>query len=392
MENKIKITTLTPVHIGSGNKYPMNIEVIYDGERLGVLSPEKVVRKIGVDNILKWTSVIEKEENVWGFLQRFGVSDIDDVCKRSMDVYGSNISRKKDLKELLMSARGYPLLPGSSIKGAIRTAILSYLINKNDSTAKNVLYEYKKRIPSYKWNLRDFQKIESLIANLYFNGTDKTNANKDVLRFLQITDAEFNYETIATNVKILNLERNGWAFKHSGDQITEAIGIDCQSEIRIKINDRLLKKNLEEYKLSKNIDTSYLFSFEKLFGIINAHTQKLISKEIDLWEDEIEKSDITNNIMDAVSQYLEGLKKINEAFSGIDKSTTCILRIGGNTGWDFITGAWIKNKTTLLSDDEWWNLYKQLNKNRNVDIFPKTRKLDEDGDFFGFVKLEMRRN
>lgn len=392
MENKIKITTLTPVHIGSGNKYPMNIEVIYDGERLGVLSPEKVVRKIGVDNIPKWTSVIEKEENVWGFLQRFGVSDIDDVCKRSMDVYGSNISRKKDLKELLMSARGYPLLPGSSIKGAIRTAILSYLINKNDSTAKNVLYEYKKRIPSYKWNLRDFQKIESLIANLYFNGTDKTNANKDVLRFLQITDAEFNYETIATNVKILNLERNGWAFKHSGDQITEAIGIDCQSEIRIKINDRLLKKNLEEYKLSKNIDTSYLFSFEKLFGIINAHTQKLISKEIDLWEDEIEKSDITNNIMDAVSQYLEGLKKINEAFSGIDKSTTCILRIGGNTGWDFITGAWIKNKTTLLSDDEWWNLYKQLNKNRNVDIFPKTRKLDEDGDFFGFVKLEMRRN
>jgi hypothetical protein len=59
-------------------------------------------------------------------------------------------------------------------------------------------------------------------------------------------------------------------------------------------------------------------------------------------------------------------------------------------GWEFITGAWIKNNTSLLSDEEWFRLYSQLNKGRrNVDIFPKTRKIDEDGDLFGFVKLDI---
>ena len=389
MVNKIKITTLTPVHIGSGNKFPMNIEVIYDSERLGVLSPEKVVEKIGAENISKWTAVIENKENVWNFLQRFGVNSIDEVSKRSLDVYGENISNKKDLKEQLMSVRGHPLLPGSSIKGAIRTAILSYLINKNDTIAKNVLFEYKKKTPSFRWNLRDFQNINSSITNLYFNGTNKPNANKDIMRFLQVTDAEFDYETLATNTRILNLERNGWTFKRTGDQITEAIGTDCESEIRIKIDDTLLKQNLDKRTLSRNVNTSWLSSFETLFTIINSHTTDLIKREIELWEDELAQTDVANDVLEAINQYLDGLKEISHTIFSIKNNKSCVLRIGGNTGWDFITGAWIKNKTTLLSDDEWDKLYKQLNKGRNVDIFPKTRKLDEDGDFFGFVKLDI---
>ena len=389
MIRDIKITTLTPVHIGSGIKYPMNIEAVFDGERLGILSPDKVIQKTGIENIQKWTSAIENKENIWDFLQRFGTKNINEVCRRTMVAFGSNIADKKDLKEQLISVRGNPLLPGSSIKGAIRTAILSFLLEEDDSIALDVIDRFKKKIPPFRWSLREYQIIERSITNLYFNGSEKNNANKDVLRFLQITDAEFRYETIATNVKILNLERNGWTFKSRGDQVTEAIGTDSETKVRIKINETLLEKNIEEKTLSRNVKTSYLSSLSGIFHLINDHTRALINKEIELWESEIEQTAIDRNVTDPIYEYLKGLKNIKETMNRSDKNTAAVLRIGGNTGWDFITGAWIKNNSSLLSDEEWEKLYKQLNKGRNVDIFPKTRKLDEDGDFFGFVKIEL---
>jgi len=41
----------------------------------------------------------------------------------------------------------------------------------------------------------------------------------------------------------------------------------------------------------------------------------------------------------------------------------------------------------LFSEKEWYQLSELLNKGRNVEYFPKTRKLDEDGDIMGFIKI-----
>ena len=386
----VKISAITPVHIGSGEKLPMNIEVLYDGENIGVVSPEKIIDNIGVDNISKWTKAIEREDNIWEFLKTFGVSGLKDVSKRTFEVWGSNIAKKKDVKEQLFTVRGYPLLPGSSIKGAVRTAVLSWLIEKNNSIAKEVLSNYKKRTPSARWKLRDFQTLERIISNKYFNGTDKPNANKDIFRFLQITDAEFEYGTIGTNVKILNLQRNGWDFKNRGDQIVEAIGAGSETDIRIKINNELLKNNIENNTISKRVDVSFLSSVEDIFQIVNQHTEDLLNREIDMWETELDETSLSNEVTEPLNDYVDNLRELRDDLNELDGKKEAILRIGGNTGWDFITGAWIKNNSDLLSDDEWEKLYKQLNKGRDVDIFPKTRKIDEDGDLFGFVKLELK--
>jgi len=388
MIHNIKVTTLTPVHIGSGRKFPMNIEVIYDGDRIGIISPEKVIGKIRYENITRWIASIENRENIWEFLQRYGVSSIKDVCSRTMVVFGSDIARKKDVKEQLISARGNPLLPGSSIKGSIRTAILSHLISELPNVAQREIEDYKKKKPAYKWNLHDYQSIESRITHRYFNGKPKQDANSDVLRFLHVTDAEFPFETIATNVRILNLEHDSWKFKHRGDQITEAIGVESDTKVRIKINDQLLKINMEMKNISDKLSVGYLDSIEKLFEIISSHTSKLVKKEINFWEWELAQTPIGEIAGDPLRRFVDGLKELQSKISEL-KGQECILRIGGNSGWDFITGAWIKTEDNLLSDEEWERLYRMLNKNRNVDVYPKTRKLDEDGDFFGFVKLEV---
>ena len=140
--------------------------------------------------------------------------------------------------------------------------------------------------------------------------------------------------------------------------------------------------------ISDKLSVGYLDSIEKLFEIISSHTSKLVKKEINFWEWELAQTPIGEIAGDPLRRFVDGLKELQSKISEL-KGQECILRIGGNSGWDFITGAWIKTEDNLLSDEEWERLYRMLNKNRNVDVYPKTRKLDEDGDFFGFVKLEV---
>lgn len=41
----------------------------------------------------------------------------------------------------------------------------------------------------------------------------------------------------------------------------------------------------------------------------------------------------------------------------------------------------------ILDEENWQVLYHLLNKNRSVKYFPKTRKTDEYGEVFGFLKI-----
>ena len=377
---KIEIKTLSPVHIGSGIDLQGNIEYLIDGDRLAIIDEKKVLKVIGEENIDKWVKIINNRENLLDYLKlRKTDIKLSDIDKRQMEFYCSDLQNKKTLKEQLYNAQGNATIPGSSIKGAIRTAIISYLVEKETERVKNIINKKRSflNIKGRKWNLRLFQEVESEILNQLLSNSFKPDANRNVFRFLQVTDAYFYYETYASNMQVLNLQGNGWNIKKGSDQLTELIGQDCESEIRIKIN----KKLLDENKNRKEIitDTSFLNSIEKLFEIINIHTKYLLKKEIDFWKNE-------SNYPESVSYYIENLEKIFKE-AGKCKKEEAVLRIGGGSGWDSITGAWAKYNEELFNDNEWDVLYKSLNRNRDVEYFPKTRKIDEDGYTLGFIKL-----
>ena len=63
-----------------------------------------------------------------------------------------------------------------------------------------------------------------------------------------------------------------------------------------------------------------------------------------------------------------------------------MLRIGHGSGWRFITGAWseqLKNFNEIVNASR-PNSYRYTQYD-----FPKSRRIDEDGDVLGFVKLSM---
>ena len=129
--SKIKITTLTPVHIGSGETLQYGSDFVRgkvgDDTFLSVVDPKKVLGLIGEDNVQRWVTAIEKRESTDKIVQQFAPNArLEDYSCRLISEW-SDVKSTDTLKEHIHDGRGLPYIPGSSIKGAIRTAVLTAL-------------------------------------------------------------------------------------------------------------------------------------------------------------------------------------------------------------------------------------------------------------------------
>lgn len=129
---KIKLTAVTPLHVGSGIKYSKK-EYIYDerGRRVTLIDMNKVmgwiVRQNRVDDFEAF--MLSKSDNsLRNFLQRIGMPEqnVKEAAIYSLssgDAFVRN-SNKRDLCAFSRDERGRPYIPGSSLKGALRGALL----------------------------------------------------------------------------------------------------------------------------------------------------------------------------------------------------------------------------------------------------------------------------
>jgi len=383
-------TTLSEVHIGSGQTLTKNLDFALGKRKnedneienvIGILDINKIGKLIGTENIEIFIEFIDKKgtKNIVDFIGEFTQENkLENISKRVFCVYG-DFSNKNFLREQLINSDKNPIIPGSSVKGAIRTAIISYLVGQNKQIVRRIIDKEQINKPFATWKEKDFQKVETKILNKLLSGTESIEANKNTMRFLIVGDVEFAYETIAFSSEILNYYFRGWNIKQGQSILTELISDNCESEpFRININKNLLDINLKYNNVKAQTD--FLQSLDNLFEIINNHTKKLIENEINFWNNQ----DNTNEIEGKIDEYLQKLENIYSEFSKLKKDEM-IIRIGGNTGWSSITGGWAKE---VLSKMEWDKLYHLLNKNREVNIFPKTRKITDDfSDPFGIIKI-----
>ena len=121
-------------------------------------------------------------------------------------------------------------------------------------------------------------------------------------------------------------------------------------------------------------------SLTSLFILINTYSESLVSSEIDIW------TDLTDRYSGA-DEYIENMQLILEEIKQCRKGKECVLRIGYGVGWRFITGGWseeLSNFNEVVSAS-------RPNNNRYEEYdFPKSRRLDKDGDILGFVKLSIK--
>ena len=364
--SKIKIETLTPVHIGSGNKISkMEMTSFKDGEDsfIGIVSPEKVINLIGEHNLSNWVTFISQNKPLEDFIRKFAPKARPaDYISRSILAY-DGISN--ELKECLHNGSGLPYIPGSSIKGAIRTAIIARFVEGKNYSSK---VEVKGR-PSAK-------QVEFMLTTNCISQGDTPNS--DFFRFLKVGDAYFEKDCeIALMAINLNI-RSGHdsLIDESKKMLTEAICADTDTTFSLKVD-----KNISDWCASQSSRVKvkavpdFMSSTDLLFGEINRHTISLLQSEIEYWN-RIDK--------DGATEYIETMEDMLSIANSC-KIGSCVLRIGAGCGWRFMTGAWTENY------DNFESFIVPASRPRNAVYkdydFPKSRRIDRDGSVFGFVKL-----
>lgn len=365
---KVNITTLTPVHIGSGNMLQYNSDFVHvekvnsDVKYLQVIDDRRILELIGEDHIDDWILSIERGDDTKEFVKRFAPnSKFIDYSKRRLYSYIDKNDLKKGttLKEQIHDGFGIPYIPGSSIKGAIRTSILASLAYKVSGKEEKVS----------KNNRFGASTIEDELFG---------NMTNDIFRFIHVGDAFFekNSEIAIMLEMFLNITRSD-SLRPKSDkkpQIVEAIGLEENASLEIRIKNDTYQWTKKQLHTLGTLPAE-MAELPSLFELINKHTAKLVDEEIDYWR-EIGKTGVEN--------YIETMSDIRNEITACVPGKECVLRLGHAIGWRFTTGAWTES---LANFDKIVVASRPKNNNYLDYDFPKSRRADKDGDLLGFIKL-----
>jgi CRISPR type III-A-associated RAMP protein Csm5 len=368
----VQIETLTPVHVGSGVELQSNFEYLHfaDENCLVIIDEAKVLGILGEENLPQWLACIEKKESLLALLQQRKPNiKADDVAARRIPLSKNGIASGKTVREHLHSGNDKALLPGSSLKGALRTVILTHIIREN---ADDIAEDLKIGVRKYdkKTNKERFDYNDTALMTEYM-GKDP---NHDILRLLQVGDVLFD-KTECVRTDVANQQRDkSWDLKRTITQYVETIPKGQKALFRMNNATKLQERAGKMF--NKNAD---LTDLETLFGIVNAHTQKLVETDLNYWENKA-------NSPTVLSGYIETMNHILDLVSACD-SQECILRMGYGTGYRTMTGDW----HDILYDDDYFDLVKAIRTTHpETLIFPKTTRFSASGQPLGFVRLRFK--
>ena len=363
-KSTIQIEVLTPLSIGAGSEsdWAMGIDfVVMDGNLYRLNLGKMKQEGINIDKL----SAFFADKNAEAVLQIIG-SKLNQVSDLIMPM---PCSTDNDVKAFITNQlSGRPIIPGSSLKGSIRSVLFSYF-RENDTN-----------------------RTDQVFGSLKF-GTD-------FMRFVRVSDFEFE-KTALVNTKIYNLfgDRNDWqgGWKHKSWNGTstqfKAIGFNTVYEclmpgekavgsimIAEKLFDLLLKKGIEQPCLDKKqelLSHDEYSPIENLFYEINNHTFEYLKKERAFFN-KYNQGEHSDRIIQSINGLMN---KVNDC---IDDGQSCILKMAAGSGFHSITGDWQYDD---YSNTGYW----QNGKNQGKKKY-KSRKIAVNGKAFtlmGFVKMSI---
>ena len=143
---RIKLTTLTPVCIGDGKTINPVTDYIYDRNRnqIHYLNKEKIAERLAGDDEMMDRYMSGIISNMNNNRTEFDLKNfLEKVLKLSLQDYALYSVEGKNTKELntiIKNPDRNPYIPGSTLKGAIKTAFLyDWLLDKNNEWCKKYL-------------------------------------------------------------------------------------------------------------------------------------------------------------------------------------------------------------------------------------------------------------
>ena len=387
----IKLTVVTPTFVGAGGDkdWKSGIDYIQKDGKIYVFDIEKMVAlhlfsvnqlaELLVKGGRKVADVLSpKMESDFGNLERalrylpFD-SPIDKETKTDIRSY--------EVKSFIRSQfHDAPLIPGSSLKGAVRSILFKYLRTGNDKEV-DVFGNFRK--------------------------------GQDFMRFIQVGDTELAFldrtgsTTVVLNTKVFNLDNKdrpwhgGWKHRGGKNGFTDdnfkpedfntlyecaAPGASGSLVITLKKNAiTLLPDTPKTPLLYKDAKKDILSDITKLFEIVNEHTREYLRKELEFFK-EYRTAARTEEIIANIEDLIHRIPSDN---------SSCLLKMAAGSGFHSITGDW-KYKD-YYADPGYWP---KKDKNGNVIQGEpgkkkyKSRKIVEYNDklsLMGFVELKVEK-
>ena len=357
---KYQLKTITPVHIGTGETLTQ-IDGFYNNGRWHRIDIDAVLSAIPKSELNRLTVAMGQRNFQWqGYLPTNQPS-------ASYTLPCSEDPRETEIREAIKHPSGRPMIPGSSIKGAIRTALLWGLIDDEDPAAQealeysvNYLKEQLQRKPNRSWV---GQRIERHVF-----GKDP---NHDLMRAVQVSDtAPIPIEALEMGTAwTVTLNREGELIqKREGNREYKTFAEQIRSEqtfdFSIKI-DKSLFGGREKAELGYTDRQERVVS-EELADLCNFVTSGLATAEAEFCD--YYKLPELANFYESLSNQISNLP--DGAFA---------LQIGWGTGY------LAKTVTGLLTGDDEDLMMKfrrhyRLGRSRSGgdyydDEFPKTRRV-----------------
>ncbi|AFH48908.1 Putative RAMP superfamily DNA repair protein [Ignavibacterium album JCM 16511] len=363
------IEVLTPVHIGSGVKLAEGIDFVKDNNSVHIV-PQSELMKYLEDN------PDERDRFISGNYKLNSLQRIPEGRR-----YNISLGRTSEINEFERNGYGKPYIPGSSIKGAIRTILLKKRFDELSNDEKNNLLN-KVNNPKKEW------AAEPIVKKLL--GDD---SNKNLMRVLEIFDAEFDTVDLE-KVLILSLTNDlgtsyGWKqlwnrqnttdHKRASQISCEILPVGLKSYFSISLHNFLMNDPTANSTLVFNEDS--LSDIKKLVKTINFYSNQKLNKEKEFFE----KLTTPKNLTTVIKEIDNLINRLNNL-----SQDEFIIRISWGSGWKGMTGDFL--------DDNWLQIFRnkyRLGKS-GFDIFPKTRRIvfeeDEPKYLTGWVKVKLNDN
>jgi len=342
---KIILKTITPLHIGSGKELRLGFDFI---------TGLKKTYRLDVDRLIESKADQIKPDRRGQYPLPGDLLTDEDLQNERYFRYqlsGTPKSTKSDarLKEAIKDVYDRPYIPGSSLKGAIRTAL-----------AWSVWPEVKPRV--------DMHRLKGALVEKEIFGKDP---NHDLLKALKVSDL-VTAKTASQAMRIANVSVvSGQSDKDIPIEM-EVIRADHQFTGTLTIDNYLLQNPQAKAILKFDAKGAWLTN---LCDHINHHSLDHAERLMNWF----------NNRPDCVNVY-NTLEQITTALQGGRPEGQAVLQVGFGGGWDGITFG-----SRLQDDPQLWPAIVRKLSQKKIDpnkpqSFPSTRRAMRDPRNYTFAR------
>ena len=359
----MKLEILTPTHIGGGEKllttdyYPIK-DMYGNITKIVVIDLDKLFNTLismGV-NVNEVVEILRESKSypLTKIFEKYHLKP-KDFEKYSLDIVGGYGKYSMEIHTFIKTG-GMPYIPGSSIKGAIRTALMYYVVKDNKKLLNDTINKLNKIVNPQ--NAKNFiKKADDNLDKKIFGSDPKF----DILKSLIVRDSE---KISSKNLKVYRVEILG----NDSPIPTYIEGLEnVKLNFEMQINDAILK-HANYNGMLKDID------FELIKNAIREFSKAVIKAEIN----EIYK----------YGKYKEEVFKFYKDLEDRIEDGELFIKVGWGSGWYSTTiGTLLKTHLKFEELRRKFGLGRNPKTKKVVNDYPKTRRIANNKPL-GWIKIE----